>query len=480
MSSLKNKVFKGVFWNSIAQFGSQAINFIILLILARLLDPSAFGLLGMVTVFTGFVGYFSELGIVSSLIKSKEISEIDCSSAFWCCIFFGIITYVVLFLAAPFIATFYNEDALTSIVRVVALVFPIASFSFVPLALETRAMRFDRIAIVRLISLAISGGLAIIGALKGLGVWALALQVLVQRTTETIGIVFFKKWKPSFSISLVSIKNILHYGFQVTLNNLLTFLSENVDYLIVGKVVGAASLGLYTMAFRLSKYPVEKLWRIVGKLMFASYSTIQEDIGEQRRLFFHVTSIGVLLISPFISFVFFSTKSVVAVALGQQWIDIVPIVKVLLIYLLFMSFAIGDEPLLSVLNIKILNKLKAIASAIFSIVGVYAAVTKGVIGVAYAYTVVFSFYWICVKVSSLNILEIPWRQFRGYLIKIMSYVCGMFLCGYVTSLMNIKSDYLFLIAQFTIIFFFAFLTYCFFGVISLKKRKLQLDNLIPN
>ncbi|MDQ7090844.1 MAG: oligosaccharide flippase family protein [Methylococcales bacterium] len=221
--SLKKKIINGGLWNGISQFGAQGISFVLILVLARFLSPEEFGLLGMVSVITGFFGYFSECGLIYSIIKKKEIDALDCDTAFWGGIVFGVIVYVFIYAISPYISQFYNQPELTDLSRVLALAFIIGSYTFVPFALEQKKLQYKKLSIIRLISLLVSGCVAIYFAVRGAGVWALVFQQLSMKIVTVVATFFWMSWKPKFRFSYARFKDLFGFGMHVTVNNLIRF-----------------------------------------------------------------------------------------------------------------------------------------------------------------------------------------------------------------------------------------------------------------
>lgn len=439
MEPLKKKLLKGAFWNSLSQFGAQGINFIVIITLARILEVEDFGLLGMVTVITGFVGYFSEFGIIASLIKKRNVDDLDCSTGFWLGLGSSLIVYFALFFIAPMISWFYNQPELTDITRVISLVFPIGALVYLPIALETKSLRYDRITKVRLVSIFLSGAIAITLALTGSGIWSLVIQQVVMKICEVVGLVIATKFFPTFLFSRSRALEIIGFGKHMMVNNFIKFFSENIDYLLVGKLLGASSLGIYTIAFRISKYPIEKICQVLANILFPAYSSIQDDNQKLKKIYYQVSAAGVIVTVPVLSVILFGTYEFVQLSVGSKWSDAIPFIKILTFYLIFMSMSLGDEAVLTLLNIKKLNLVKLIATIIFSIFAFFIIKKYGLIGLSITYTIIFSIYWIIIKYVALSSLEISIYDFMKIFIRIFIYVLLIFLTAYIFSLLNITN-----------------------------------------
>jgi len=477
---IRHKLYKGSIWNAISQFGSQGINFILLIILARLLAPSDFGLLAMVTVVCGFLGYFSEFGLISTLIQKKNIDEVDCNTAFWSTIVFSVLLYGIVFVSAPLIASFYNQPALTLITRVLFIDFLIRPFGFVHSALEIKALNYDKITIAQLISLFVSSPIAIALALLGYGIWSLVFQQITKSLLEVTVLVVSVHWRPRLIFSLGRFKELLGFGIYYTAHNVIKFFTENIDHLLVGKLLGPAALGIYTMAFRLSRYPKEKLWSVFGRMLFPAFSTFQDDLRRLRQNIMRVSLAGSLVLVPFVVILLFGTKPVVAL-LGEKWSDTVPIIRIFMAYIFFSSISIGDEPLLLAINkVKTLNCLKGLTSVVLLVFGYIAIRDYGLIGMAAVFTFVSILYIALVKRSILYCLKINIWDFLSNLKFVFLYTTIMFmLTGLYALYAHGKLNSLsYLLGEVLIVGFLIILIMKKYRLVDFKKMKLNIDRII--
>ena len=185
-SSLKNRALNGVFWSAIDRFSSQGISFLISIVIARLLTPHDYGLVAMVGIFISIAQAFIDSGLSSAIVRKKDRTTVDLSTAFYANIIIGVLCYAILYLAAPYIARFYQEDELCSIVRIMGIIFFLFSFSNIQQAVLSINIDFKTKAKISLLSVIVSGTLGIISAYSGLGVWALVIQQTVYALLRTI------------------------------------------------------------------------------------------------------------------------------------------------------------------------------------------------------------------------------------------------------------------------------------------------------
>lgn len=481
--SIKDKLYKGAFWNSISQFGSQGINFIIIVILARLLDPKDFGLLGMVTVITSFLGFFTEFGLMASLIKNKDIDELDTNTAYLSSICFSFILFAIVFLCAPLIASFYHEPRLTLITRVVFINFLVAPLAFVPEALEIKKIHYNKITIANLLSLVFSGALGIGCAVSGFGVWSLVVQQISMTLSRGIALIFLTSWRAKLLFSYTRFKKLFGFGAHFAFSNLAVYVSQNIDFLIVGKLLGPVSLGIYSFAFRVSKYPILKFQTIIGGMLFPAFSTFSEDIKRVQRNFIKISIAGGLVLLPLLAMTIFGVDSLVAILVGAKWAGSAPIIRILMICFIFQSISMGDNSILVTLNkIKTVNMLRTISAMALLICGVIVVKFFGAIGMACAFSAVSILYVLITKKILLSEIKLGFRYYLKSLKPIFIYMLFLFsLLGIYSSTCFhiIKSPIGFLIGDGLITLIITILFFTKMKLIDFKNRRILIDNIAP-
>ncbi len=416
-SSIKQKLLKGSIWNSIAQFGAQGINFVLMIVLASLLDPTDFGLLGMVAVITGFIGYFSEFGFIASMVQKKDVDELDCNTVYWTSIAFAFVLYGLVYLAAPAVSLFYGDDRLTPITRVVFLGFIFKPWGYIHFILETKELNYSKIAIAELIAVLVSGAAALVMALLGYGVWSLVAQNVIKDLARAIALNLIISWRPRFLFSFERFR--LHFvtGMHFTANNLIKFSIENFDYLLVGKLLGPAALGIYTLAFRLARYFLEKVWHIFGNMLFPAFSKLQTEPEKLKKGLVQVAVLGGFLVVPYLLFIAFGIDYLIPL-LGEKWIPTAPVIRIFVVYLLLFSISMADEPMLFATGrVKVVNAFKSVNVAVLLVAGIAAIEFYGLTGMAWAYTCVTFIYMCSIKLYLLRSLRF---DLLGFLIGLRS------------------------------------------------------------
>lgn len=331
MMSLKQKTIKGLFWSFGSQGGRQVIQFIITIILARLLTPYDFGLIGMVTVITGFVTVFGDLGVGKTLIYKQDLTDDHLSSAFWINVVFGVFLTVLLIFLASAIALFYKQPELKAIFMVMSFNFIFASFTIVQQSLLAKKMDFKSLTIREIVAIAFSGVLGIICAMIGFGVWSLVVQALAYTVTNGIMLWLLSPWRPKFKISFSAIRSMFQYSSDVTGFGIFAYLARNIDYLIIGRFLGPQVLGLYTLAYRLMFLPLNNVTFVVTKVMFPAFSQLQQDLPRVRRAYLKMVKYISIVTFPLMCGLFVLAPEFIQFVYGEKWLAVIPLVQVMCI-----------------------------------------------------------------------------------------------------------------------------------------------------
>jgi O-antigen/teichoic acid export membrane protein len=277
LSSLKRLTAKGVFWSSVERFSAQGIQFVLGLILARILSPSEYGIIGMLSIFIAVAQSFIDSGFSNALIRKKDRNEVDYSTVFYFNIIVGIVAYFILFFLAPLIANFYETPILSQLTKVVALNVFINSLAIVQRAKLTITVDFKTQAKATTLSVILSGILGIYLAYTGLGVWALAIQSVSRNFINVLLLWILSKWKPKRIFSMSSFREMFDYGYKLLISGLIDTLYRNIYSLVIGKVFSANDLGNYSRAQQFANFPSSNITGVIGRVTFPIMSKIQDD-----------------------------------------------------------------------------------------------------------------------------------------------------------------------------------------------------------
>ena len=277
VSSLESRAIHGVFWSAAERLGPQAVQFIVSIVLARLLLPQQFGLVGMLTLFLALGRVFLESGFGSALIQKQDATEVHYSSVFYTNVLLSVVAAGILCLAAPWIAQFFEEPILTPLTRALSLNFVISAFGLIQVFLMTKRLDFKTQTKVSLVASLGSGVAGITMALLGFGVWSLVAQSLSLTLFNTLFLWAFNTWRPRRVFSLAALRELFGFGSRLLASGLLDTLFRNLYNVVIGKLFSPADLGFYTRAYTLQQLPSQTLAGIVGRVTFPLFAEIQGD-----------------------------------------------------------------------------------------------------------------------------------------------------------------------------------------------------------
>ncbi|MDE2181436.1 MAG: MOP flippase family protein [Alphaproteobacteria bacterium] len=341
--NLRDQVLRGLSWSFLSRFGSQVSQLVIGIILARMLSPNEFGIIGMLLVFTGFAQTFVDGGLGSALIYHRDIGEVHRSSVFWLQLGAGIILFWALFFAAPLVADFYAEPVLAPLSRLVAAVFILQALTLTQNALLSREFRFKTLGISSLAATLGSGVIAVVMAHLGLGVWALAWQPVLSAAIQALVLWRLSPWRPHLTFDRKSAAELGRYGLYLAGHNTLNYWQRNGDNLLIGKILGAHPLGIYARAYSLMLLPLTNIGAVFGQVMFPALSQLQADIPRFRQHYLSATQAIAFFAFPLMAGVAILSRPLILLLLGPKWIEVVPVLQILSLVGLFQSiiFPVG-------------------------------------------------------------------------------------------------------------------------------------------
>lgn len=283
--SLKQKAISGLIWSFIDSFAGQGIIFIVGIILARILTPREFGLIGMLTIFIAISQSFIASGFSQALIRKQNCTKSDYSTVFYFNIVVGILFYSLLFVCANSIGTFFQEPILKNLIRVLGLGLIINSATIIQSTILTKRVDFKLQAKISIIASFVSGLISIYMAYIGSGVWSLVALTLVRYAINSILLWLWNNWTPIWVFSRKSFKELFSFGGKLLLSSLIDTIYRNVYYLIIGKYFTAMELGYYTRADQFQAMPSSNLQGIIARVSYPILSTLQDDIPRLREAY---------------------------------------------------------------------------------------------------------------------------------------------------------------------------------------------------
>lgn len=318
-----NKILNNFLWRFLERITSQALMVLVTIILARLLAPSVFGIIALVTVFNAFMQIFIDSGMGSALIQKKDADDLDFSSVFFFNLAVCLILYVCIFLAAPVIAEFYKMPELVKIVRVLSLTLIISGLSNIQQAYVSRFLLFKKFFYATIVG-AVGGGIAGIWlAFSGFGVWALVVQNLLTAFLGTLVLWYTVNWRPKFIFSVQRLKGLFSYGWKLLISALLDTGYRNLASLIIGKIYSTADLAFYERGRQFPNLIVDNLNTAIDSVLLPVMSAQQDDSERVRLMTRRAIQISTFLMMPIMMCLAVCAESIVRLVLTEKWLPCV-------------------------------------------------------------------------------------------------------------------------------------------------------------
>ena len=332
MKVSSKKIASGVGWVAISSLGNQGLRLVVKLVLARLLLPEHYGLIGMAVVFTNFIKMISEFGMGAALIQRKEedLTEAHYVTAFWTNIGVALVGYaIVALILSPIAVWFYDEPILSSLLPVIAISIVLDAFYLIPKVKLSRRLEFRSQAIINIVAVIVAGTVSIYLAFVGYGVWALAFNSIIVSVIS--GILYFVvvRWVPTTSFSKPAFMGLFSFGGYVLIERIFYFLTNNIDYLLIGKLIGKEALGVYTLSFILTDTFRTKVMNIFNKVLFPAYSSMQGDGKELKKYYLGVVQLNANILIPIMVIFIALAEPIILVGFGDEWLGTVAPLRIL-------------------------------------------------------------------------------------------------------------------------------------------------------
>lgn len=345
--SVKKQLTHGVMWNFVEKILMEGAQFVIGIILARLLLPSDFGLIGMLAVFISISNVFIEGGFAKALIQKKDCSDIDYSTAFVSNIVMSVVIYLILFVSSPWIADFYHEPVLTDLTRLLALNFVLGSFNIVQRARLMSQVDFKSLAKIKVSSVAIGGLVGVLMAYNGFGVWSLVGQTLSATLLQIFIFPFYSKWKPSLRFSKESFRKLFGFGSKLMVTGVYGVIVNNISTICIGRVYRSSQLGFFTRASQFSQLISFTVNDVLGNVTFPVLSHLQDDKDHMVSVYRKVLYLTAMIIFPIMILCTLLAKPIILILLTEKWLPCVVLMQWLFLARMFTP--------LSAINMNILN-----------------------------------------------------------------------------------------------------------------------------
>lgn len=329
MSTLKDKTAKGLFWGALNNGSMQLLNVVIGIVLARLLAPADYGLVGMLTIFTAIAGTLQESGFTSALTNIKHPTDNDFNAVFWFSTLMGLAMYIILFLCAPLIAGFFHQPRLLELSRFVFLTIPFSAFGTAPNAYLFKYLKIKETTILRVSSLAISGTVGIILAFRGMTYWSLAWQQFTYIALTSLSRFFIIPWRPSLHIDFGPVRRMFGFSSKILVTNIISQISNNILTVIFGRLFPAKTVGNFTQAYKWNTMASSTISGTLAQVTQPVFVATNGEDDRQLAVLRKMIRFTAFLAFPCMLGLAIVSKEFLVILISAKWIDSVPILQIL-------------------------------------------------------------------------------------------------------------------------------------------------------
>lgn len=330
--SLKSKGITGVKWSLIDNIANSGITFLVGIVLARILSPQEFGVLGLITIFITIANAIIDGGFTTALLRKEEVTEKDYNTVFYSNLAIAIFLYIVMFFSSSYITNYFSVSILNSIIPIMGLLLIINALSIIQRVVYIRKIDFKTQAKVSLIASSLSGILGIGGALLSFGIWSLVIQQLSRQLLNTIFLWIYSSWRPKLIFSKESFMSLFGFGVKLLLANLINTLYRNVFYLIIGKMYTIGQLGQYTRAEQFNSIFANNLTSVIQRVSFPMLSKIQNEPKRISNLFRKIIIYSTIITSALVGSLAATAKPLITFLIGEKWLEAAAFLQIMCCY----------------------------------------------------------------------------------------------------------------------------------------------------
>lgn len=427
---MKNKTITNFMWRFAERCGAQFVTFVVSIVLARLLSPEAYGVIALVTVFTSILQVFVDSGLGTALVQKKDATDLDFSSVFFFNFAVCILLYVGMFVAAPWIASFYNNTELTPVVRVISLTLVISGIKGIQQAYVSKHMMFKRFFFSTIGGTMFSAVLGIILAYVGCGVWALVAQQLSNAAIDTLILWLTVKWRPKKIFSWTRLKSLLSFGWKLLVSSLLDVGYNNLRNLIIGKMYTSSDLAFYNQGDKFPKLIVTNINSSIDSVLLPTMSGAQDDRERVKNMTRRAIKTSTYIMAPLMMGLAFCAKPIVSLILTDKWLPCVPYLQIFCITYMFWPIHTANLNAINAMGRSDLFLKLEIAKKSIGMILLITTMRFGVMAMAYSLLVS--------TVTSMLINSWPNKGLLGYSFKeqIVDILPGIFMAVFMGGIIS--------------------------------------------
>lgn len=407
---MKDRVAKSVFWIVWSRGGLQVLSFLSTLVVARLLQPADYGLMAMAGIWTATIVLIVEMGLGAAIVQFRDLNERELNACFWSTMAVAGGGYLGLFIAAPWIAHWFETQALTDVLRVAGLTLPLGAVRLVPENLLRKELALDKISKAEIASVAISIPITLVMAWAGFGVWALVASALMMQGVRSAITFWFLPWHPGFRIGSARFFELMHFSGAILGTRFCVGLYQQADVLVLGKLSGEAVVGIFSMAKQLALLPVEKISVMINEVVTPVMAELQANQTAMRAAFLRGIRLVACITVPLSLGISLVAEDLVWVTLTEKWLPAVPLLQILCIYAMLRSGDVLFAPVLRA-RYRVTFLLRyAIALVLIMPLAFWAgAFSLGATGVALAWVCMYPFIMFWMAHTTLHELDLAWN-----------------------------------------------------------------------
>lgn len=410
--SLRQKAAKGVVWSVIQKWGTQAISFLIIVILSRLLAPEAFGLIALATVFTDVVQIFMDQGLSAAIVQRTDLEREHLDTAFWISVLLGVLLAVVGIATSGLVAAFFGEPRLASVLKWLSVIFVISALSSTQIAILQRNLAFKSLAARSMTAKTVGGVVGVGLAFAGFGVWSLVGQKLAGSLAGVVVLWQASDWRPRFNVSKQHYKELFNFGISIVGNNILKAFMRRSDDFLIGYYLGPTLLGYYTIGYRLLLITISLVTGIINAVVFPTFSRLQHNPERMRRAFYQVIQYTSLLAFPvFIGLAALAPELIPAI-FGDKWAPSVPVMQVLALIGILQSLLDFKGSVMRASGKPSWQFAIMLLTSVCSVIGFLLVVRWGIVAVAASFVIV---NYLLAPISYAAVRRLIQIDFRTYL-----------------------------------------------------------------
>ncbi len=409
-AGLKEKTAKGLFWGMMSNGSTQLLNLVFGIFLGRLLSPTDYGIVGVLTIFTAIAGNIQAAGFTQALINIHRPTHREYNSVFWFNVLTSLLLYAVLFFCAPLIADFFHQESLVSVSRFVFLSFVIASLGIVHNAWLVKNLMIRETAIIGFIALLCSGAVGIVLALLGYGYWSLAWQQIVYISVTNVVRLYYSRWRPTFHIDFEPVRTMFPFAVKLLITNILNTLSQNVLTFIFGRLLPIRSVGNFSQASKWNTMAHSFISGTVAQVAQPVLAEVSDDDERELRVFRKMLRFTAFLSFPIMFGLALVAHEFIILTIGTQWLDSIPLLQILCIGGAFMPFYTLYQNLIITQGRSDIYLYTNVAFLVIQIALILLLAQHGIIVMVAAYTLLTLVYLAVWQYHALRLVHISFWQ----------------------------------------------------------------------